>query len=235
MKWLLFISLIISHAWPQDCFKPVLEESLSVKEIANLNCIFKNPLILGASVSHGQGTNEGGPAVMLARDYNPNTKPKMETYPGLGVDAILKNIKIPTPAPSSVMALDLFYWDAYNENCGDEVIKKIDLFFKIYQEQNIPMIVGALPLGVKYPAGYAELNNKVCAQKFNNYLSEHCKIENNCLIHNSADCTQAMQEKLKEDSKLKMFQDERHPTDLGNRICVDQFKASGKINQLNCY
>jgi len=99
-----------------------------------------------------------------------------------------------------------------------------------YQEKNIPMILGRLPKGVVYPAGYNFLNTSVCADKINKLLEAECTLEKNCLIYDPNDCLS----KIDPLQRQAYFSDKLHTSKAGNEFCAQEFIASNKYSSLGC-
>src|SRR4051812_21030020 len=77
--------------------------------------LFSQPLILGASVSRGFGTTDGGPGTVISKMINPHAKVTNKYMSGhtsvestRGLDYFEKN-------PSIVLTFDLFFWNANRE------------------------------------------------------------------------------------------------------------------------
>jgi hypothetical protein len=236
-----------------DCGPVII--SPEVNSIAQPLCLFSRPLIVGASVSAGHLANPGGAPAMISKSLNPGAevtsiahvdKTSIQSLT-MGKNNVPYN-KIPE-TPSVVIGIDLFFWDARNEECGTEFVKHTEDFFSFYQDKKVPMIIGRLPQGLSQPAGYAALNGSDCAKTINLLLEKLCLPEKNCSLYNPADCFTKLkreaaekfgtgQESLRRDYLKKkyseFFVDDKHPSEAGNKYCADAYIESKSYQELNC-
>lgn len=226
----------------------ILASSFAFAESKDL-CLFKRVLIVGASISEGYLASPGGMGMVVAKTLNPKAKWKNLAKANKKSTETLSGHKIPLPHPTIVMGVDLFFWDAVKDDCGENFKNVASDFFTIYRRKNIPMIIGKLPRGVSGPSGYNVLNQNNCAGEINQFLSEECKLENNCLIYDPKKCfdqikqdakekfgaenSQEKTEYLKEKMKL-YFKDDLHPSKDGNIFCAAHFISSKEYHSLSC-
>lgn len=184
-------------------------------------CLFKRPLIVGASISQGVGAKPGGPGKIIAQTINPKSKTKIiAKHKKKSTESMINYIE--TKAPSIVIGLDLFFWDAVENDCGDAFDTHARSFFKDYRDRKIPLIIGKLPTGVSEPSGYRKLNGKVCTETINQLINEECTLEKNCLIYDPKDCLEAMKLEPKAVAAT-FFADNLHTSDKGNQFCANFF------------
>ena len=198
--------------------------------ITNAVCLFSNPLLVGASLTRGYGANPGGPGAIIAATLSPESQITNMAQSGVKSVDSLKDHVIPANAPSIVMGLDLFFWDAARNDCDASFIGKTKSFIKLYQDRKIPMILGKLPLGVKFPKGYSVLNNTECTKKINDLLDSECTIENNCLIYDPKECFA----KMSEADRNRYFVDSLHTSAEANKFCSKVFIAGNQYQKLTC-
>lgn len=229
-------------------FTFILVSSFAIAESKDL-CLFERVLIVGASVSEGYKASPGGPGMVIAKTLNPKAKLENRAKAERKSAETLIGHKIPRPNPTIVMGLDLFFWDAAQNDCGEDFKSIARNFFAIYSAKKIPMIIGKLPRGVSEPSGYNVLNQNNCAAEINRFLSEECKLENNCLIYDPKQCFDKIKQEAKEKfgaensqekteylkQKMKLyFVDDLHPSKTGNTFCATQFISSKQYQSLNC-
>jgi hypothetical protein len=194
--------------------------------------LFSRPLILGASVSRGFGTTDGGPANVISRMINPHAEVTNKSMSGHTSVESTKNLDYFQTNPSVVLAFDLFFWDANREETGDEFIAHTRNFFKAFQAKKIPMIVGRVPVGVKFPQGIKEAGDKASARIVNKLLEELCTLEKNCILYDPKICFDLMGAPVSSDG-VRYFSDALHTTNEGNKFCANIFVRSGVINKLS--
>jgi hypothetical protein len=178
--------------------------------------LFNNPLILGASVSAGHGTSQGGPGDVISRLINPKTKIDNRARSGRTSIESTRDLNISELSPSIILALDLFFWDAardrYNKSFEENTTK---LFNSIF-ERKIPLIVGKVPIGVEFPLGIREAGKRKSAKKINDFLERTCTPDKNCILYDLRECFNQM-------DSPKYFSDALHTTDEGNLFCAQIF------------
>lgn len=204
---------------------------LTINALAQDSCLFTRPLIIGASVSAGFGANKGGPAMLMAQSLSKNVGAIYEARNGATGKSLLKRHKISEPAPSIVMGLDLFFWDAGKGDCGEDFRLTTVKFIEQYKELGIPLILGRLPVGATYPKGHAFVGSRTCAQVINDFLDEACRIEKNCLIYDSKECWGGLKPG---DDPSAMFVDAFHTSALGNKLCAREFVKNKTYKRLKC-
>lgn len=190
-----------------------------------LSC-FSHPLILGASVSAGYGTSKGGTSTIIAKMLNTNAVIDNRARSGSTSLQSIKNVELESLSPSIVIGLDLFFWDAARNQCGDSFVEHTQKLFKTLK--GTPLIIGKIPVGTTFPEGFRLAGSRPCTQKVNALLEKLCTIENNCLLYDPKDCLEAMQ------SDEGYFMDKLHPTDKGNEFCAKKFIQSGDYKSLTC-
>lgn len=199
-------------------------------KISNAVCVFNKPLLVGASLTQGQGANSGGPSILIAESLSPGAKPVGDFSQGGATSVTSLKNKLTTETPSIVIGIDLFFWDAAKKECGPDFDKSARDFITKYQDQNIPMILGKLPKGIAFPPGYAVLNDNDCTETINKLLDEVCTKEKNCLIYDPKDCLS----KMEPENRKLYFVDSKHTSVEGNKFCAKEFVASSKYQDLKC-
>lgn len=222
---IIFISgLTVFAQTPPACENDVLNSF----EVSNSICLFNKPLLVGASITKGYKANSGGASSIIANNLSPGAKINNIAKSGISSAISLENHTLPIELPSIVMGLDLFFWDAANNKCGEIFVKKTKSFMKLYQDQKIPMILGKLPKRINSPSGYNILNNNDCTNKINSLLETECTIDKNCLLYDPNECLSVM-EKSKE-----YFVDHLHTTVEGNKYCANIFISNKNYQKLEC-
>lgn len=232
MQTLILSILIFSFVMPvYGEPKPICSEDDEASKVANAVCVFSKPLLVGASLTRGQGANPGGASIMVAEKLSPNAV-MVGNISQSGARSVisLKNHTIPTNTPSVVMGIDLFFWDAAKNKCGEEFEASTKNFIKMYQDKNIPMVLGKLPKGISFPSGYGILNSSPCTDIINKLLEAECTIEKNCLIYDPKDCIS----EIKPKNRNKYFVDKLHTSVAGNKFCAKEFIAAKKYQDLKC-
>jgi hypothetical protein len=201
-------------------------------KVANAVCVFSKPLLVGASLTSGVGSIRGGPSLVIAENLSPGADDTNISMAGTSslISLKLKHKFDEAKPPSIVMGIDLFFWDAAKNKCGEEFITSTQNFIKMYRDKNIPMILGKLPKGVSFPAGYRVLNTNDCADKINTLLEQECKLEANCIIYDPKDCLG----KITPEQRPTFFVDSHHTSVAGNDFCAKEFIASKKYEDLKC-
>lgn len=234
-KAFIFLILMVfsSSIWAQEehCEEPKNKG----EEISNALCLFSRPLLVGASITKGLGANAGGPAALIAKSLNPETEITNLARSGTSSVISLRNHQVPAIPPSIVVGVDLFFWDAARKNCGDDFEERTKKFIKLYQDLKIPMILGKLPTGVKFPAGYSVLDETECTGKINKLLEVECTAEKNCLLYDPKDCFNKLKAmNLSTDELKKYFVDDLHTSVAGNKFCANIFVSSKSYQSLAC-
>ena len=187
---------------------------------------FATPLILGASVSAGYGTNRGGTSEIIAKEIHPEAVISNRAKSGATSLQSLKDLNLHTVNPSVVLALDLFFWDAARNQCGENFISHTTKFFRSFE--GTPLIVGKIPVDVSFPDGYRLAGARPCTKVVNALIEKLCKIEANCLIYDPKECLNQMS------SPEDYFLDKLHPNDKGNEFCTKKFIESARYKSLTC-
>lgn len=132
-------------------------------------CVFKNAIHLGASITHETMRNSGpaalapyflaksgatfgeSPAKLLTKYYSRgNIAANLSATYGYPVgfqqiDTILRKQPGLLDDASAVIGIDLFYWDAAWEYC-DHTIPRINALIQNLRHRKIPLILGTVPL-----------------------------------------------------------------------------------------
>ena len=196
-------------------------------------CLFASPLVLGASVSKGYGAPKGGPSSIVSRMLNPDAQILNLAVSGASSVQSTKNHQVPKPPPSIVLAFDLFFWDTAKNACGEEFAANTARLINMYKELGIPVVLGKIPVGVRFPMGVKAAGSRPCTPVINNLLAELCKEENNCFIYDPKDCLDAMLEPISPEG-VPYFYDALHTSDEGNLFCAHHFINSKKYQEYRC-
>lgn len=225
--------LILSLHAEENCLLPPEASLTDLQDTANTLCLFSKPLVLGASVSAGFGTGTGGPATILSKLMNPNSQINNRAISGATSIQSTRGLTLTSRPPSSVLAFDLFFWDAVKNECGDEFVLNTRKLFDTFSSKKVPMVVGKIPVGVQFPPGLALAAMRPCTRVINSLLTELCLPENNCLIYDPKDCVSAMKGPASPEG-FAYFRDPLHTSTEGNKFCAQQFRASAKYKSLDC-
>lgn len=179
--------------------------------------LFKKPLILGASISAGYGTRDGGIGAVLARMINPEAKITNKAVSGASSIQSTSHLDFSRFDPSIVLGFDLFFWDAVRGQIGPKFEAHTRKIFRTFHERNVPMIIGKLPL-VDLPVGGHIVQIKKNAVKVNNLLEKLAEEHTNALLYDPLACFMTMEE--------EHFSDGLHLTSKGNEYCAKYFLHS---------
>lgn len=193
--------------------------------------LFERPLLLGASITRGFGTTDGGPGNVIAKMINPDARVTNKSMSGHTSVESTRQLDLLATRPSIVLAFDLFFWDANREEVGKEFEENTRRLFKTFQDKKIPMIVGKVPVGVRFPDEVRRAGEKKSTQRVNALLTELCTVEKNCFLYDPKICLDQMKGPLSPDGK-PYFSDSMHTTNLGNQFCADIFVGSKAWRQL---
>ena len=179
--------------------------------------LFSRPLIIGASISAGFGTKNGGPCEVFARMMNP--KAKITNLAGNGYTSFqsTSRMNLDKQNPSIIMGLDMFFWDAVRTEIGSRFMAHTRNVFMECHERGIPMIIGKVPI-VDMP--FKIFNYQKNAAKVNSLLEEICTLENNSVLVDPIECYINM------DSE-EHFSDGLHLTCEGNKFCAEFLAQQG--------
>lgn len=233
MLWMLktlFLLLLALPVYAEECEvlnAPVVPN----QELANTMCLFSKPLIVGASVSAGYGTGTGGPAAILSRSLNPSAN--VTNLSVNGATSMISTNRRMRETPSVVLGFDMFFWDTARGLCDETYEKNTREFFKRYQDQGVPMIIGKIPVNAPFPLGVRLAGNQPCTSKINRLIRELCTPDKNCLTYDPRECFTAMGSPVSPTGEA-YFQDPVHPTTAGNRFCAENFMRRGAYKQLSC-
>ncbi len=189
--------------------------------------LFSQPLVLGASISAGYGTRDGGLGAVLARTINPEAKIVNKAISGATSVQSTSHLKFEKYDPSVVLGLDLFFWDAARQKTGKKFEENTKMLFDVFSEKNIPMIVGRVPvIDLPFIGGKAkELIES--AKKVNDLLERLALTHKNALIYDPVPCIFRMGF-----GSSKYFIDGLHLNDEGNKFCANYFVRAGEHKKL---
>jgi hypothetical protein len=196
-------------------------------------CLFERPLIIGASISRGHGTKDGGPGAVLARLTHPSPEITNRAISGATSVQLGRRLKLDQLTPSIVLGLDLFFWDAARNQCGEEFLTNLRELLAAFQRRRVPVILGKVPMEVKFPEGIRLAGKRPCAAKINELLEVTCLVEKNCLLYDTAQCLRAMGSP-KDDSGRPYFSDDLHTTEVGNVFCAEHLLTTAALDELRC-
>ncbi|MFL5783924.1 MAG: SGNH/GDSL hydrolase family protein [Bacteriovoracaceae bacterium] len=189
--------------------------------------LFSRPLVLGASISAGYGTRDGGLGAVLAKTINPDAKVINKAKSGATSVQSTSHLQLSTFDPSIVLGLDLFFWDAAREQTGKRFEKNTKRLFDEFRERNVPMILGKVPiLDLPFIGGRAK-DLIESARKVNGLLEELSFTHPNSVLYDPVPCFLSMGFGAK-----KYFSDGLHLNSEGNRYCVNYFLSSGEHRKL---
>lgn len=185
--------------------------------------LFSNPLVIGASISAGYGTRDGGLGAVLARKVNPDAKITNFARSGYTSVQSTSHLDFDSYEPSVVLALDLFFWDAAREQTGKKFEENTKRLFNSFTQRKIPMIVGKVPV-LELPFGGRANDLIKSAQKVNALLEEVSR-DQNVLLYDPIHCFLSME-------SGEYFSDGLHLSDEGNKYCADFFINQGEHRKL---
>jgi hypothetical protein len=186
--------------------------------------LFSCPLILGASISVGYGTRDGGIAAVLAKMVNPEAQITNKAISGATSVQSTSHLDFDTFDPSIVLGFDLFFWDAARQQVNKKFEDNTRRLFESFQSRRIPMIIGRVPI-LELPLGArmdAILKN---GAKVNALLEELCVPEKNCLLYDPVACFLSM-------DSGDYFSDGLHLTREGNKYCAQFFLENADLKGL---
>lgn len=193
--------------------------------------LFSRPLVLGASISRGWGTSDGGPGNVISKLIYPSAKVTNKAMSGHTSLESTRNLDYFETNPTIVLALDLFFWDATRDEVGKSFETNMRKLFKTYQDKKIPMIVGKLPIGVEFPEAISRTGKKKSAKKVNELLEEICTEDKNCLLYDPKICFDKMGKPISPSGE-PYFSDSMHTTNVGNLFCAKIFVGAGEYRKL---
>lgn len=200
-----------------------MQYEYSVPMLKNHNSIilFSRPLIIGASISAGHGTCDGGPGAVLARMMNPNAK--ITNFARSGATSLQStgNIDFSQYSPSIVMGFDLFFWDVVRSELGNRFETNARNLFNTFKEREVPMIVGKIP-EVPFPLGPRFEGIQKNGKKVNEFLFELSQGDQNIILLDPLECILSM-------DSPKYFSDGLHLTEAGNKFCAEFLANSFRI------
>ena len=202
------VALLTSPAWAQTC-------------------LFGDTLVTGASISAGYGARRGGPSLIIAETLDPHARVDVQARGGMGSVDIIRELNVPA-APSLIMAVDLFFWDAARDECGPTFEASTRAFIDGWVGRGVPLVIGRIPVGATFPEGIRLGAATACGPKVNALLAQLCTPERNCLLYDPLDCFTAM------GGPGGYFFDALHTNHQGNQFCARRFIADGRWRQLRC-
>lgn len=189
--------------------------------------LFSEPLVLGASISAGYGTRDGGLGAVLAQAINPEAKIINKAISGATSVQSTSHLNLEKYDPSVVLGLDLFFWDAAREKTGKKFEENTRKLFDVFAHKNIPMIVGKVPvLNLPFLGGRAK-DLIVSANKVNDLLELLTLTHKNAVLYNPVPCLFSMGF-----SRSKYFSDGLHLNSEGNKYCAEFFIRAGEHKKL---
>lgn len=189
--------------------------------------IFSHPLILGASISAGYGTRDGGLGAVLAKTINPGAKITNKAMSGATSVKSTSHLDLQSFDPSIVLGLDLFFWDAAREKTGKKFESNTRNLFDVFRDKNVPMIIGRVPvLNLPFIGGKAKALID-SANRVNGLLEELTLSHSNCVLYDPVPCFLSMGF-----GSSDYFSDGLHLNSNGNRYCADFFIKSGEHRKL---
>lgn len=189
--------------------------------------LFSTPLVLGASISAGYGTRDGGLGAVLAKAINPDAKIINKAISGATSVQSTAHLDFTKYDPSIVLGLDLFFWDAAREKTGKKFESNTRYLFDHFRDREIPMIIGRVPvIDLPFIGGRAK-DLIESAQRVNGLLEELTLTHANCVLYNPVPCFLSMGF-----GSRKYFSDGLHLNSKGNRYCVEYFLKSGEHRKL---
>ena len=147
-------------------------ESAAASAPVDLKAVLQKPFITGASVSADFGTPS--PGRRLALRYTKSVDIKTYARPGTpGVETLKKVSAADLKDRTSVLALDLFFWDSVQENPSAS-IAAMKKFIAEVQQLHIPLVIGEIP----------ELlpGRQASRAKLNEAIQANCLKANQCFI-----------------------------------------------------
>lgn len=189
--------------------------------------LFSRPLIIGASISAGYGTKDGGPGSVLARMINPHTKITNLAFNGATSLQSIGGRDLLTYDPSIVLGFDLFFWDAVREQTGKKFETHTRKLVETFSDRNIPMIIGKLPILDLPFAGSRAFGIKKSAEFINGLLEKICSNKPNILLYDPLECLMNM-------DSAEFFSDGLHLTPEGNKFCAVFLARTGAYKSLKC-
>lgn len=189
--------------------------------------IFSQPLVLGASISAGYGTRDGGIGAVLAKTINPEAKITNKAISGATSVQSTSHLDFTKYDPSIVLGLDLFFWDAAREKTGKKFESNTRNLFDIFRDRNVPMIIGRVPvLNLPFMGGKAKALIE-SANRVNGLLEELTLTHSNCVLYDPVPCILSMGFGSKD-----YFSDGLHLNSEGNKYCANFFIKSGEHRKL---
>jgi lysophospholipase L1-like esterase len=189
--------------------------------------LFSRPLVLGASISAGYGTRDGGLGAVLAKTINPDANIMNKAKSGATSVQSTSKLDLSSFDPTIVLGLDLFFWDAAREQTGKRFEKNTQRIFDEFRGRNIPMIIGKVPIiDLPFIGGRAK-DLIESARKVNGVLEELSLTHANSVLYDPVPCFMSMGFGAR-----KYFSDGLHQNSEGNKYCVNYFLNSGEHRKL---
>ena len=187
--------------------------------------LFSRPLVLGASISAGYGTRDGGLGAVLSKTINPEARVINKAISGATSVQSTSHLDLETYDPSVVLGLDLFFWDAARCQTGKKFESNTKRLFESFQ--HTPMIIAKVPvIDLPFIGGKAkELIES--ANKVNTLLELLALSHSRCLLYDPVPCFLSMGF-----GSPKYFSDGLHLNSAGNKYCAEFFIRSGDHRKL---
>ncbi len=187
--------------------------------------VFSRPLIIGASISAGYGTRDGGPGAVFARLINPEAKITNLAYNGATSVASTAALDVSAHSPTVLLGLDLFFWDAVLGQTGSRFEASTKKFFDQLRDRDLPAILGKVPV-FDFPFGIRAEVIGQHVRKVNALLEEHAERAKKVLLYDPLSCL------LKMDGS-DHFSDGLHLTRKGNEFCAQFLLEDGGYRKLS--
>lgn len=178
--------------------------------------IFSSPLILGASISAGHGTRDGGLGAVLSRQVNPHAQITNIAKSGATSVKSTTGLNFDSFSPSVMLGLDLFFWDAVMGQVDQRFEVNTQRIFDSFHRRSIPMIIGMVPV-LDLPFLPRLDHIKRNAEKVNKLLAKML-VGKNAVLYDPLTCYSGME--------TSHFMDGLHLNEAGNLYCAKYFLKS---------
>lgn len=187
--------------------------------------LFAHPLVLGASISAGYGTRDGGIGAVLAKSINPEAKILNKALSGATSVQSTSHLDLSKFDPSVVLGLDLFFWDAARMKTGKAFEANTKKLFTAFKDT--PMIIAKVPV-IDVPFLGGKIRDLIeSAKKVNDLLANLAVAHSRCLLYDPVPCFMSMGF-----GSPKYFLDGLHLNSDGNKFAADFFIKSGEHRKL---
>lgn len=181
---------------------------------AKTDCLFEKPLVIGASLSSGYKATD--PATLIATRIGHGDRVKNLAIPYKQSGEVLSKVKKKDfKTASSIVALDLFYWDSKKKSCA-ETENAIRHFFDLMRKIRTPLVIGTI------------IGTDDCTRKLNESIHSKCTSGKSCILFDlnsfwlklASGTPVTVQGKTVEPRVL--MADNLHPNLLGSNYLADQ-------------